>query len=249
MYYVYILKSIEKDKIYIGSTNNLVRRLKERNQGDNFFTKIYRPWELIYYEAFNIEKLARMREQKLKQHGNAFRALKKRIGIKSGAGFTLVEVLLIVSIFIILLSSAVALSGSRLQKEDLNAKSREIVDIISRARNNSMTGYQGDVWGIKVLNDSADCPGNADCIVMYKGTQYSERVSSYDQFVSLGISTSTTAYIESDQSNEFYFSYLSGWLSTTTGALAEQGILLNSYTGNQKVVTTTPTGVVYFDDP
>lgn len=164
-------------------------------------------------------------------------------------GFTLLELLIIVAIFIILLSSAVSLTGSQVQREDLNAKCREIADIISRARNNSMTGHQGDVWGIKVLNDDSDCPGGADCIVMYKGTEYSERNSIYDQFVSLGISTSTTAYLDASEINEFYFSYLSGWLSTTTGALAEQGILINANTGDQKVVTTTPTGVVYFDDP
>lgn len=172
-----------------------------------------------------------------------------KIFLKNKQGFTLLELLIIVAIFLILLSSAVSLTGSRVQDEDMDAKCREIVDIISRARNNSMTGYQGDVWGIKVLNDSSDCPNDNDCIVMYKGTEYSERNTSYDQFVTLGIATSTTAYLDSSEVNEFFFSYLSGWLSTTTGALAEQGILINSRSGDQKVVTTTPTGVVYFDDP
>lgn len=169
--------------------------------------------------------------------------------ITNSQGFTLVEVVLIVAIFIILLSSAVSLSSSRVQREDLSAKAKEIANLIAKARNNSMTGYQADAWGIKVLNNSTDCPANADCVVMYKGEEYSERNANYDQFVSLGVSTSTTVYIDADQQNEFYFGYLSGWLSTTTGALVEQGILLNSYIGQQKVVTTTPTGVVYFDDP
>jgi hypothetical protein len=154
-----------------------------------------------------------------------------------------------VTILIILVSSGISLSSSRLLREGLEGEAKAVVNLIAKAHNNSMTGFQGDVWGIKVLNDDSDCPGSADCVVMFKGYMYDSRSSQYDQVVSLGIGTSTSAYIDADQENEFYFGYLSGWLSTTTGALAEQGILLNGYDGSQRVVTTTPTGVVYFDEP
>ncbi len=74
MFYVYFLVSkINKDEIYIGSTNNLTKRFKEHNSGQVFSTKTHRPWSLIYYEAYNQEKLARIREQRLKHHGNALR--------------------------------------------------------------------------------------------------------------------------------------------------------------------------------
>ena len=81
MYYVYILKSKIVDEIYIGSTNNLERRLKEHNNKVEIFTKRYAPWGVYYYEAYLVEKLARMREKKLKYNGNAIRELKKRIGL------------------------------------------------------------------------------------------------------------------------------------------------------------------------
>lgn len=82
MFYVYILVSqINKTKIYIGSTNNLIKRFKEHNDGKVFSTKTHKPWFLIYYEAYNQEKLARIREQRLKNHGNALQELKKKIGL------------------------------------------------------------------------------------------------------------------------------------------------------------------------
>lgn len=79
MYYVYLLKSLNFEQIYVGSTNDLKRRFQEHNDGKEFHTNKYKPWKLVYYEAFDNEKAARIREQKLKDHGNAIRELKKRI--------------------------------------------------------------------------------------------------------------------------------------------------------------------------
>jgi putative endonuclease len=82
MYYVYLLLSkIKPNEIYIGSTNSILRRIKEHNQGKIFSTKRYKPWILVYYEAYRDEKLARLRERRLKHHGNAIRELKKRAGL------------------------------------------------------------------------------------------------------------------------------------------------------------------------
>ena len=81
MYYVYILKSKFTDEIYIGSTNDLKRRLKEHNNGAEISTKRYAPWIIYYYEAYFLEELARLREKKLKYNGNAIRELKIRIGL------------------------------------------------------------------------------------------------------------------------------------------------------------------------
>jgi putative endonuclease len=81
MYYVYLLKSKLNGELYRGSTNDLKYRFKEHNDGKVFSTKRYRPWKLIYYEAFAEEKLARLREQKLKHNGNAMHELKKRLGL------------------------------------------------------------------------------------------------------------------------------------------------------------------------
>ena len=79
MYYVYILKSRKDGNLYIGSTNDLKRRLDEHNNGLVFSTKSRRPFELVYYEAYKSEKDARNREKNLKLRSRAFAQLKKRI--------------------------------------------------------------------------------------------------------------------------------------------------------------------------
>ncbi len=70
MYYLYILKNQVNKEIYIGYSQNLERRIQE-HKGKN-------P-ELVYYEAYKSEKDARMREIKLKQHGQTKRRLKERL--------------------------------------------------------------------------------------------------------------------------------------------------------------------------
>lgn len=79
MFYVYILKSQKDEDLYIGSTNDLKRRFKEHQEGKSFSTKLRRPFELIYYEAYKNEKDARLREHQLKLRGNSRRFLKERI--------------------------------------------------------------------------------------------------------------------------------------------------------------------------
>ena len=73
-------------ELYIGSTNNLKRRLEQHNQGVNMSTKRYIPWKLIYFEAYIREDSARLREKRLKYHGNAIRELKKRLNLRKVLG-------------------------------------------------------------------------------------------------------------------------------------------------------------------
>ncbi len=117
VFYVYVLQSVPSAKeFYVGSTVNLKARLMQHNQGIEQSTRRYRPWRLVYYEAYRAESLARLREASLKHHGNAMKELKKRIGVvesasekkqlrrglKSGAGFTLIELLVAAAVFSVL---------------------------------------------------------------------------------------------------------------------------------------------------
>ena len=54
------------EELYFGYTSDLKRRFKEHNQGLNFSTKRYIPWEIIYYEACLNVKDAKRREKYLK---------------------------------------------------------------------------------------------------------------------------------------------------------------------------------------
>lgn len=75
MYYVYILKSERSGKLYKGVTEDLKRRLKEHNAGNVTFTKALRPWQLIYYEAFQ-EKTDATREEKFLKSGKGRERIK-----------------------------------------------------------------------------------------------------------------------------------------------------------------------------
>jgi len=79
MFFVYILQSARDKRIYIGYTDDLRKRLKEHNSGQNKSTKYRRPLQLIYYEAYKSEADARQREEMLKLFGRAFGGLKRRI--------------------------------------------------------------------------------------------------------------------------------------------------------------------------
>ncbi len=79
MFYLYILKSKIDKKLYIGSTDNLRRRLLEHNSGKVKSTRPRKPFELRYYEAFYKEIDARKREESLKKDGKALGQLKRRI--------------------------------------------------------------------------------------------------------------------------------------------------------------------------
>jgi len=80
MFYVYLLKSLKEDDSYIGSTNDLKRRLSEHNRKVVPATKFRVPFKLVYYEAYLAEDDARRREQALKLRGQARNHLMKRIG-------------------------------------------------------------------------------------------------------------------------------------------------------------------------
>ena len=67
MYYLYILKSIKEGQIYIGSTNNIERRLKEHNRGHTISTRRFIPWRVLYLEKYLTKKEAVRREQQLKK--------------------------------------------------------------------------------------------------------------------------------------------------------------------------------------
>ena len=63
MYYVYAIKSIAYNYIYVGFTNNLTRRLSEHNNGKNRSTKAYKPFVLIYLEQTESREEARKKEK------------------------------------------------------------------------------------------------------------------------------------------------------------------------------------------
>jgi putative endonuclease len=67
MFTVYALYSENFDKIYIGFTSDIEKRLNSHNVlSKKGWTIKFRPWSLIYSEEFETKPLAMAREKELK---------------------------------------------------------------------------------------------------------------------------------------------------------------------------------------
>jgi putative endonuclease len=62
-YYVYVIKSFKGSTRYVGTTQNIQKRLKEHNQGQQRYTKGHRPWKLVYQERFPSRSAAMKQER------------------------------------------------------------------------------------------------------------------------------------------------------------------------------------------
>ena len=68
MYYVYVLYSPKIDRLYIGQTKDLDRRIMEHSEGESFYTKRADDWKLVHTEEFVTRSEAMRREKILKSH-------------------------------------------------------------------------------------------------------------------------------------------------------------------------------------
>ena len=70
-YYTYILKSNKDNSYYIGYTQNIVKRIRDHNKGLSKYTKLRRPYILVFKNEFKVRREAIKYERYLK-------SLKKR---------------------------------------------------------------------------------------------------------------------------------------------------------------------------
>ena len=77
-WYVYVLRSLSRDYLYVGSTDDLDRRFAEHNSGLVQSTKAFRPFKIDAYIAVSTEIKARELEKYFKT-GSGKAILKKRI--------------------------------------------------------------------------------------------------------------------------------------------------------------------------
>ncbi|MCX6811945.1 MAG: GIY-YIG nuclease family protein [Candidatus Berkelbacteria bacterium] len=68
MYYVYVIKSEEHSRYYVGFAKNLARRIKEHNHQKSNWSNRYSPWTLIYKERIESIEEALKREKYFKSH-------------------------------------------------------------------------------------------------------------------------------------------------------------------------------------
>ena len=68
---LYILQSQSTGRFYVGSTDNLGRRLNEHQRGKSLATRGRGPWNLVHSEQFESLAAARHREREIKRWKSA----------------------------------------------------------------------------------------------------------------------------------------------------------------------------------
>jgi predicted GIY-YIG superfamily endonuclease len=80
LWYVYLLR-LRNDRIYVGCTNDLERRLSEHAGGTGSKTTFdSRPIELIHFESYADRSVALRREQQLKGWSRAKKLARASVG-------------------------------------------------------------------------------------------------------------------------------------------------------------------------
>ena len=73
-YYVYIMSNSYNTVLYIGFTNDLMRRVMEHHKGAiEGFSKKYHCHKLVYYEEYDMMVDAKKREKQLKEWNRAWK--------------------------------------------------------------------------------------------------------------------------------------------------------------------------------
>ncbi len=84
-FYIYIMSNFKNNVLYIGVTNDLVRRVYEhRSKLIDGFTKKFNVTKLVYYEIFDSPENAIIREKQLK---GGSRQAKIDLIVKENPGF------------------------------------------------------------------------------------------------------------------------------------------------------------------
>jgi putative endonuclease len=78
MYHVYILKSLKDESLYIGSSENVKKRLAEHSSGATKYSSTKRPYVLKWFCTFPTKQQALKFEKYLKQ-GSGFAFARKRL--------------------------------------------------------------------------------------------------------------------------------------------------------------------------
>ena len=78
MYFTYILWSESRSKFYVGSTQDLVERMKVHNNGQVKWTSTGTPWVVVYSESWPDRTTAVRRERQIKSWKSAV-AIRKLI--------------------------------------------------------------------------------------------------------------------------------------------------------------------------
>lgn len=112
-------------------------------------------------------------------------------------GLSFVEILLVISIFLILAASSIPLSAGFFTRNQFVSTRNELISALRTAQQNSMAAKGNQNWGVWI---------DASQIVLYQGANYVSRNAVFDQVYQIPADTTVTG-------NELNFAKVNGNLS------------------------------------
>ncbi|MBI4090461.1 MAG: LamG domain-containing protein [Candidatus Komeilibacteria bacterium] len=142
---------------------------------------------------------------------------RKRPKLKSGAGFTLLEFVIVITIIIVVMAFTIPRFFDTFTSGDTTANDAEgLVNLLGIAQSNAAGNRDNDHWGIHLVDDGTDDCGSTttvDCAVLFKGTVFSGRDTSYDQTFILSNRNRFGALDDTD----LYFNKRTGFVKSQYG--------------------------------
>jgi len=147
-------------------------------------------------------------------------------------GFTLVELILVVALFLTVFGGTAISLSSFLNRSDLDQTTKEVVQMLRQAQGYSMAHYQDSSWGV-YLEDTANR------LTFFQGSSYAARVPSFDRVTELSTSLDLMSISLIGGGNEIVFTKGKGE-TTGVGSFVIQEIS----SGNQKTLTLNAYGQI-----
>ncbi len=129
-------------------------------------------------------------------------------------GFTLLEILVVISIMIMVSSFSIAIFARRQPLVQLDTASSEIMSVLRQAQNQTVTGKNARAWGVYFTED------DTSTYILYAGSSYQDRDELYDLVFDMGDDIN---WMLNSVTNDVRFSVLSGFpLATITVMIKHQ---------------------------
>lgn len=134
-------------------------------------------------------------------------------------GFTLLEIIIVISIVAIIFIVAIPMSITFLKSQNLNTTTNNVLSTLRQAQTQAMFQKNDSSFGVKFLDDS---------YILFQGSSYVTRVTSEDILISTPFTVSISGI------NEIVFAKRTGIPNTTGALLIMAGTINRSVYINQQ---------------
>ena len=134
------------------------------------------------------------------------------------AGLTFLEMIIVVTLFLLVAASTLPrfFRNSAFGQDQTYQEAQDIAHLVGIAQSNAASNRDNDHWGIHLVdNGTTDCGSTStvDCVVLYKGANFSGRDSSLDQIFILQGGN----YFGQIDDADFYFNKRTGFAQDLYG--------------------------------